>query len=92
MGQLPQRFDRQLHRYRGPRAERSPRRRPKGPELDDRIAAYEIAQERIVELTPVVWYIRTAPAAVIGNGVQGVQMYGMGSIRPELLWTTDSSN
>lgn len=57
-------------------------------DLDARIAAYEIAQQRIVELNPVVWYIRTAPAAVLGDGVHGVQMYGMGSIRPELLWTT----
>ncbi|MEE2033354.1 ABC transporter substrate-binding protein [Rhodococcus chondri] len=57
-------------------------------DLDERIAAYTTAQERIVELSPVVWYIRTAPAAVLGDGIQGVQMYGMGSIRPELLWTT----
>jgi len=57
-------------------------------DLDARIAAYEIAQQRIVDLNPVVWYIRTAPAAVLGDGVHGVQMYGMGSIRPELLWTT----
>lgn len=57
-------------------------------ELDARRAAYESAQKRIVELNPAVWYIRTAPSAVLGDGVHGVQMYGMGSIRPELLWTT----
>ncbi|MEE2056062.1 ABC transporter substrate-binding protein [Rhodococcus artemisiae] len=57
-------------------------------ELEDRAGAYETAQQRIVDLNPVVWYIRTAPAAVLGEGTQGVQMYGMGSIRPELLWTT----
>lgn len=57
-------------------------------ELEDRAAAYETAQQRIVDLNPAVWYIRTAPAAVLGEGVHGVQMYGMGSIRPELLWTT----
>ncbi|MGN5240194.1 ABC transporter substrate-binding protein [Rhodococcus sp. SJ-3] len=57
-------------------------------QLDDRSAAYATAQQRIVDLNPAVWYIRTAPAAVVGEGVHGVQMYGMGSIRPELLWTT----
>jgi len=55
-------------------------------ELDARSAAYAIAQRRIGDLTPAVWYIRTAPAAVLGDGVHGVQMYGMGSIRPEVLW------
>lgn len=58
-------------------------------DLDGRVAAYTTAQERIIELNPAVWYIRTAPAAVLGDSIQGVQMYGMGSIRPELLWTTD---
>jgi peptide/nickel transport system substrate-binding protein len=57
-------------------------------DLDARRAAYTTAQQRIVELTPAVWYIRTAPAAILGEGVHGVQMYGMGSIRPEMLWTT----
>ncbi|MFD6856864.1 ABC transporter substrate-binding protein [Rhodococcus sp. NPDC060090] len=55
-------------------------------ELEERSAAYETAQQRIVDLNPAVWYIRTAPAVVLGEGVHGVQMYGMGSLRPELLW------
>lgn len=61
----------------------------RAPELAERSAAYEVAQKRIVEANPVVWYIRTAPAAVLGDRVHGVSMYGMGSIRPELLWTVE---
>ncbi|KJF21809.1 ABC transporter substrate-binding protein [Rhodococcus sp. ACPA4] len=54
--------------------------------VEARTAAYEIAQQRLIELNPGVWYTRSAPTVVSGKNVQGVEMYTVGSTLPEELW------
>lgn len=56
--------------------------------VEDRKAAYDTVQERLVALTPAVWYIRTAPSVFTNKDLHGVQMYGTGSVLPAELWTT----
>ncbi len=51
-----------------------------------RAAAYEIVQQRLVELNPVIFYTRSAPGVVANGNVGGIQQYGMGSVLPENLW------
>lgn len=58
--------------------------------MADRVTAYEIAQRRIASLGPALWYTRSAPSVVTGPNVQGVQLYGVGSLVAENLWTTAS--
>lgn len=53
---------------------------------EERKAAYEVVQQRLAELTPVIFYTRAAPAAMVGKNVHGVVQYGQGSLLPEELW------
>jgi len=55
---------------------------------EERAAAYTTVQERLVELSPGVWYIRSAPSFMTGKDVHGLQMYALGSLLPEEVWMT----
>lgn len=57
--------------------------------IDERTAAYEIVQQRLLELDPGVWYIRAAPSVLMGETVHGLQLYTLGSPLPEELWIED---
>ncbi|MCZ4551327.1 hypothetical protein [Gordonia rubripertincta] len=54
--------------------------------VEERLAAYDVVQQRLVELNPGLWYPRSAPTVVSGNNVGGVEMYTVGSALPEELW------
>lgn len=57
-------------------------------DVSERTAAYKTVQERLAELVPGIWYVRAAPSFVSNDNLQGVTMYGMGSLLPEELWNT----
>lgn len=57
--------------------------------VDERKAAYETAQERLVDLVPGIWYTKAAPSVMYGENVHGVQMFTLGSPLPEELWVTE---
>lgn len=57
-----------------------------GTSIDERKAAYDIVAQRLVELTPGVFYVQSAPSVVSSPQVHGVRMYGMGSALPDGLW------
>jgi peptide/nickel transport system substrate-binding protein len=52
----------------------------------ERKAAYDTAQERLVELVPGIWYTRAVPSVVYGSNTHGVDMYTLGSPLPENIW------
>ncbi|ABW13310.1 extracellular solute-binding protein family 5 [Parafrankia sp. EAN1pec] len=52
----------------------------------DRKAAYETVQERLVALSPVVFYQRSTNAAIGTAKVGGIVQYGSGSLLVEELW------
>ncbi|MGW0246250.1 ABC transporter substrate-binding protein [Nocardia goodfellowii] len=54
--------------------------------VGQRAAAYRKAQQRLRELVPVIFHIRSAPGVVTGRNVGGVVQYGYGSLLPEELW------
>ncbi|MEU5840355.1 ABC transporter substrate-binding protein [Rhodococcus sp. NPDC047139] len=60
-----------------------------GVTVDERRAAYETVQNRLVELNPGLWYYRAVPGVVWGQNVQGVEVYALGSPLPEEIWVTD---
>ncbi|MEE2034859.1 ABC transporter substrate-binding protein [Rhodococcus sp. CC-R104] len=60
-----------------------------GRTVEERKAAYETVQERLVQLNPGIWYYRAVPAVVWGDHVQGVEVYTLGSPLPEEIWVTD---
>ena len=51
-----------------------------------RTEAYKVVQERLAEVVPGVFYIRSTPGAMFGKNIAGVQMYGLGSPLPEEIW------
>ncbi|WP_051102628.1 ABC transporter substrate-binding protein [Parafrankia elaeagni] len=53
---------------------------------EERKAAYDTLQERLAELTPVVFLAQAAPSAVSTRNVGGLVQYGLGSLQPEELW------
>ncbi|AYJ50304.1 ABC transporter substrate-binding protein [Rhodococcus sp. P1Y] len=53
---------------------------------DERKNAYQVVQDRIVELTPGIFFTRAAPAVVTGKNVGGIHQYGSGSLLPAELW------
>lgn len=59
---------------------------------EERVAAYEVVQQRLADLDPAVWYVRSAPSVVTGKDTYGVATYGMGSVLPEELWTTEQES
>lgn len=52
----------------------------------DRKAAYETVQKRLVEQMPVIFDFQAAPGAMTGKRVGGLAQYGAGSLLPEQLW------
>jgi peptide/nickel transport system substrate-binding protein len=54
--------------------------------MDERKQAYDVVQERIVELNPGVWYVRASPSVMMGDNAHGLQLYTLGSPLPEELW------
>jgi len=54
--------------------------------VEERKAAYETVQDRLIETTPVIFYTRASPAAVTAKNVHGIVQYGMGSLLAEELW------
>lgn len=52
----------------------------------DRKAAYQEVQNRLVEVTPVIFFSKSALGVIGANTVGGLQQYGMGSVLPETLW------
>lgn len=54
--------------------------------VEERVAAYETAQQRLVEMNPGIWYTRSAPTVVSGTNGRGVEMYTVGSALPEEMW------
>ncbi|MGC7101496.1 ABC transporter substrate-binding protein [Amycolatopsis lurida] len=53
---------------------------------EERKTAYEVVQERMAELVPVLLYNRASPAVETAPDVHGVVQYGQGSLLPEELW------
>ena len=56
-----------------------------------RRAAYAVVQERLIELTPVLFVNRAAPAAIAAKNVGGLVQYGNGSLLPAELWLDNGS-
>ncbi len=56
---------------------------------DERKDVYAEAEQRIVELTPAIFYIAAAPSLMASPDVQGIEMYTLGSLRPEEIWIED---
>ncbi|MFD6896429.1 ABC transporter substrate-binding protein [Rhodococcus sp. NPDC060086] len=54
--------------------------------FEDRKAAYDTVQERLIEVVPGIWYIRAIPSVMYGTDVHGVELYTLGSPLPEELW------
>ncbi|ABW15696.1 extracellular solute-binding protein family 5 [Parafrankia sp. EAN1pec] len=52
----------------------------------ERESAYGTLQERLAELTPVVFLAQAAPSAFSSKNVGGLVQYGLGSLQPEELW------
>ncbi|TCN57188.1 extracellular solute-binding protein (family 5) [Rhodococcus sp. SMB37] len=59
-----------------------------GPTVDEREAAYAVVQERLAELIPGAWYVRPAPAVLIGDDMHGVRLSGLGAPIPDGMWLT----
>jgi peptide/nickel transport system substrate-binding protein len=60
-----------------------------GTSVDQRRADYDVVQQRLGELTPVVFLMRIAPGVVSGRDVGGLAQYGSGSLLPEELWVQE---
>ncbi|MGN5237127.1 ABC transporter substrate-binding protein [Rhodococcus sp. SJ-3] len=54
--------------------------------LEARKEAYNIVQERLVALTPGIFYTRAVPSVIYGDTVKGVVLYTLGSPLPENIW------
>lgn len=57
-----------------------------GETFEERKAAYDAVQNRLLELAPGIFYTRAAPAVATGQNVGGVRQYGYGSLLPAELW------
>lgn len=55
----------------------------------ERDAAYHTVQERLIALTPVIFFTRTFAGAATGRNVGGLHMYTAGSVLPEELWIAE---
>lgn len=60
-----------------------------GENTQERLAAYKIVQERLVELDAGIWYAKSAPSVVTSKNAHGIVMYGLGSPLPEEFWMTN---
>ncbi|MBB3665607.1 peptide/nickel transport system substrate-binding protein [Prauserella sediminis] len=54
---------------------------------DEVAAKYKTVQQRLSELTPVIFYTGLAMAAYGNTDVGGIELYGKGSPRVDMLWT-----
>ena len=52
----------------------------------DRTAAYEVVQQRLADLIPVIFYVRATPGFMANTNVGGIKQYGLGSLLPDQLW------
>jgi peptide/nickel transport system substrate-binding protein len=50
--------------------------------------AYEVVQERTDAIVPDIYYARPRPAVLSSTEVGGIELYGLGSLRVDLLWRT----
>ncbi|MCZ4551391.1 ABC transporter substrate-binding protein [Gordonia rubripertincta] len=57
-----------------------------GATVEERKAAYDTVQERLAEVVPGVFYIRSTPSVMAAAKTKGVDLYGLGSPLPEELW------
>ena len=57
-----------------------------GTTEEERKAAYDTVQQRLIALTPFFFIARGAPSAIAGTNVGGLVQYGLGSLLPEELW------
>lgn len=55
-------------------------------DLAERKKAYDIVQQRLAELSPGVFYVRSSPSVIFAKNLAGVRMYGLGSPLPEEIW------
>ncbi|GLY38950.1 peptide ABC transporter substrate-binding protein [Amycolatopsis sp. NBRC 101858] len=53
---------------------------------DERKAAYDQVQKRLVEDHPNLWLTRNVSAAISSKQIGGVEQYGFGSLLPDALW------
>ncbi|NMD60320.1 ABC transporter substrate-binding protein [Rhodococcus globerulus] len=60
-----------------------------GKTIEERRAAYETVQKRLVALNPGIWYAKSAPSVITAKNAHGVVMYGFGSPLPEEFWMTN---
>jgi peptide/nickel transport system substrate-binding protein len=56
---------------------------------DERADAYRQVSERMAELTPEMYYIRQQYSIVVTDSVHGVELYGLGAVRTDGIWTTE---
>jgi peptide/nickel transport system substrate-binding protein len=54
--------------------------------VSDRKAAYQVVQDRLVALHPLLWLTRFASGAVSIKEAGGLTQYGFGSLLPEQIW------
>lgn len=57
-----------------------------GTSEQERAAAYKTVQQRLTELSPVVFLTRAEPSAIAGKNVGGLIQYGLGSLLPDQIW------
>ncbi len=53
--------------------------------VEARRDAYDVVQNRLVDLNVGLWYVRGAPGVIAATDLQGIRMYGSGSLLPEEL-------
>lgn len=58
----------------------------RGQTVEQRKAAYEVVQERLAELVPMIFYTRASQGATTVSGIHGVVHYGNASLLTEELW------
>lgn len=60
-----------------------------GATTEERKAAYDVVQQRLITLNPGIWYVQSAPSVITGTNVHGTRMYGLGSPLADDLWIED---
>jgi peptide/nickel transport system substrate-binding protein len=53
--------------------------------IEARREAYDVVQNRLVDLNVGLWYVRGAPGVIAATDLEGIRMYGSGSLLPEEL-------
>jgi peptide/nickel transport system substrate-binding protein len=60
-----------------------------GTTTEERKAAYDVVQERLVDQVPGIFHIQSPPAVISSSDVHGVQLYGLGSPLVDGAWVTE---